>query len=450
MDSTFRAGGLATGMDTNTMVDQLVKLESRQLDLLRTRQAAFKAQISALGELASRLAGLETAAKDLGTAGVLGVKAVSTQDSFTAAPGAGATAGRYSISVEGLARASKWRSAAFAGSTAPVAGGTLQLSVMGTSYDPITIADGASLSDVALAIQRSGAPVSAVVLSDGTSSYLSVTARDTGFPLSGTPAAALSLAFTPAAGATGTLPGFGEVQPAANATLWVDGLKLTRQSNTVTDAVPGTTLTLKKGGAPAEDLVLATDVDATRARLQKFADAYNDVMKLVQKHLAVLPGSDRTRTLAGDSSVRGLQSSLQRLVTSIVPGQADVRTLADLGFKTARDGSLSIDGATLNYALSRAPAAVDALFSTASTGLSALTSGMVQAQTRTGDGILTLRQSGLDSTVSTLDRQAASMELRIEAFRQNLIRQFTAMERTVSSMKSIGAFLTSQDAKANQ
>jgi len=254
----FTAGGLATGMDTNSIVEQLVSLESRPLTLLRSRQSGMKTQVSTLGDIGSKLSALATAAKDLGDAGVLGTRVVSTNDAFTALTGSAATAGRYGLEVTQLARASKWRSGAFAAG-ATHAGGTLALTVQGKTYDPITIADGASLADVAAKIRALGAPVSASVISDGTSSYLSVTANDTGHPIGGSPAQALALAFTPAGTPAGQAPAYAEIDPARNATFELDGLSFTRQSNTVSDALPGVTLTFKKEGGAAEDLVVAND-----------------------------------------------------------------------------------------------------------------------------------------------------------------------------------------------
>jgi len=167
-------------------------------------------------------------------------------------------------------------------------------------------------------------------------------------------------------------------------------------------------------------------------------------MSLVQKQLAVTKNTDRGSTLAGDSSVRALQAALQRVLTSVVPGLPGVRTLADLGVKTARDSSLSIDATTFGAALARDPAAIDTLFSKADGGIAAVVSAMVQVQIRAGDGVLTSRQTGLNRTVTSLDTQAATMQRRVDSFRANLVRQFTAMESTLSNLKSTGSFLNSQ------
>jgi flagellar hook-associated protein 2 len=256
------------------------------------------------------------------------------------------------------------------------------------------------------------------------------------------------MTFTPAGGATGKLPALAETQPATNARVLVDGLPFVRQSNAVADAVPGTTLTLKKLG-PAEDLVLTNDAAGTQARLQKFADAYNDVVKLIQAQLSPGAGTDRSSTLAGDASIRGLQARLQAIVATTVGGGGDVRTLADLGVKTQRDGTLTIDATVLGKALDRNAGAVNALFSTATTGLGDVVDALVTSQTRASDGLLTTRQTGINASIKRMDQQAEVMARRIESFRTTLIRQFTAMEETVSGLKNIGNFLAAQSAKAS-
>ncbi len=437
----FQAGGLASGLDTNSIINQLVALESQPLTALQAQQTALQTQISSLGDIASKLSALGDAAADLGTNGVLAAKTASSNTSFTAVPGTNAAAGSYNVQVLQLAQASKWLSQPFAPGTGHP-GGTLQLTVQGQTYAPITITDGMSLADVASAIQAQGAPVSAVVLNDGTNNYLSITATDTGLPSGG--GAALNVAFTPTvAPAPGTPPVYSETQAAQDASVSVDGLTFTRSSNTVSDVIPGTTLTLTQAGGPAENLVLATDVDGTQARLQKFVDAYNSVIQLVNTQLSPTQSTDRSSSLAGDGAIRTLQAKLQDLTTTIVGG-ATVRSLADLGVKTASDGTLSIDPTTLASAVSRAPSAVNAIFSTAGTGLSAAVQSLVDLETPVGTGVLSMEQTQLGNSVQDLSNQADELQQRIDAYRQTLSQEFTAMEGTVSGLKSIGNFLAAQ------
>ncbi len=447
--STFNVSGLSTGMDTQSMIDKLVSLEQQPLTRLKSQQAAFKSQVSALGDLASKLSALQTAADDLGSGGVLGVKATSTNSAFTATPGSSAAAGSYDVAVASLASAAKWRSGGFA-SGGTLSAGTFTLSVNGASYprDGIPVTAGESLAQLARDINKSGAPVSATVLNDGTSNYLSITATSTGY--SGADSNSqiqVSL---------GTDPRFDSSidawsQPARNAVFYVDGLKYTRQSNTVADALPGTTLQLQKvspsdsSGAPTpETLTLANDTTSTQAKLQTFVDAYNAVMALVQKQTNVSSNTDRSTTLAGDPTVRSLQRALQSVGSSTVSSLLTVRSLADLGVKTARDGTLSIDSDTLSAAVARDPAAVNAIFADPASGIGKLTSTLVNTYAAPSSGLLSIRQQGLNSQISSMDDQAASLQARVDAYRQTLVDQFTAMETVVGQYKSIGTFLTQQ------
>ncbi|MBL8918656.1 MAG: flagellar filament capping protein FliD [Myxococcaceae bacterium] len=439
MDASFRAGGLASGLDSNNIIDTLVSLEKRPIDMLSKRQQALKAQVSLLGDLASKLSSLSTAAGNLQSKGVLALKASSSPTSFSVTPTTGGAAGRYSVEVTGLASAAKARSQAFATGDAPITGGTLDLSVMGSNYQ-VTITDGMTLTEVATAINQSGAPVNASVLASGTSHYLTLTNRDTGYPLTGAPGDALGISMT-TTGTQGTALALGITQQATNATFLVDGLPMTRTSNEVTGAIPGVTLSLKSLGA-AEDVVLGYDYEATQKNLQAFVTAYNEVQALVQKQLAVKPESNRGAMLAGDAVVRNLQSTLQRIVSTTVPGLATVRSLADLGVQTSRDGSLTIDTTKLQAAVAREPGSVNALFGKATTGLGDVVEGLVDTFTDPVNGLITARKSGLNDNIRAMDSQLERLDARLAGYRQNLIRQFAAMEQVVSGIKSIGNYLT--------
>lgn len=440
MASSFNAGGLASGIDTNSIVETLTKLQGRPLELLQSRQAAMKTQVSLLGDLSGRMNSLKTALSKLSSGGAVGVSA-SSNTTFDVTPGSFSSPGTYQLQVTGLASAAKQRSQGFASGSALVTGGTLTLSVKGTAT-AITIADGAALDDVALQINQSGALVTASVVSDGTQSYLSITNRDSGFPPAGVAADALIVTMN-ATGSQGQAIATSSVNTATNAAFTLDGLPITRQSNTITDAVPGATLVLKAIGA-AETAQLTASVDGTAKNLDTFIGAYNDIIKQVQKQVAVAPGSNRAATLAGDGTLRGLQGALQHLITTVAGSGTDVRSLADLGVKSARDGTLSVDTTVLAAAVGRNPGAVNQLFSQATTGLGAVGAALVQTYVNPTDGLLVARQAGLNKSIGLLDKTGQQMQVRIDTFKQNLIAQFTAMESTVSGLKSIGNFLSSQ------
>jgi flagellar hook-associated protein 2 len=455
--AVFTASGIASGIDTASIVDNLVKLESAPITRLQKQQAALTSQVSAIGSIISALSSLRSSATSLGSSGVMAASIASSNTAFTTTAGSAAQAGRYSVQVDQLATAAKWRSNAFTSGQAAASGGTITLKVNGTTYDPIKVTAGESLADVAYSLRNltvNGAaaapPISATILAGKDGSYLSVTSKDTGFSTAsgGTAADALAVSFAADGSGGGTDLSFGKVADAQNALFSVDGLAFQRQSNTVTDAIPGLTLNLAKGAATPggtgtpEDLVVTTDTTGTQANLQKFVDAYNGVMSLLQAQLNVNKDTDRASTLAGDAAVRSLQGSLQKVLVTQTTAAGTVRSLADLGVKTAKDGSLTIDGAVLTAAIGRDPGAVNDLFSASTTGVTALVQGLVDNQTRVGSGVLTMDQQGLNARIDAITTQTATLQLRIDAYRTNLVSQFTAMESTISNLKTSGSFLT--------
>jgi flagellar hook-associated protein 2 len=440
---TFTAGGLASGLDTNSIIDSLVKIESRSVDMAKTRQDAFKAQISQVGDLVSRLTSFNTSLQALTKTGVLGVTQVGSASGYTATPSSSSTAGRYSILVDSVAAAAKAPSSGFTTGTL-VMGSTLTIGVNGTPYD-VTVADGSSLEMVAAAINTSGAPVSAAVLDSNGTRYLSVTNKDTGFTVGQPAASALTFAET-ITGATGQALGLSVFQPATNAKVFVDGLPFERTTNLIADALPGTTLSLQKITTTAEELVLTNDATSTQSNLQKFVDGYNKLAGLVRAQLTSAQTTDRSTTLAGDSSLRTLQQSLQAMVSGVLnPSATTLRTLADVGIQTGNDGLLTIDTAQLTSALSSDPRAVNALFQTASTGLGAASKTLTTTYTDAIDGILTSRTKGLNKSVKGLDDTISNLQVRVEGYRKRLVAQFAAMEKLVGSFKSIGNYLTQQE-----
>ena len=446
-EAFFRAGGLASGLDTNSIIDGLTKLEQRPLDLLRKRQDGFKSQISLIGTLTSKIAAFYTASKALSDGGALGVKATSTNTDFTATPTSTSSAGSYNVSVQKLAVAEQMRATPFTADTAPVRGGTLEVKVQGTSYGTITIADGDTLATVAANIRSLGAPVNVSVLSNGTgSTYLSVTNKNTGYTTP-TSATALELVETTNPLATqGHTLGFTEATPAVNAEFTIDSLVFTRQSNTISDAIPGTTLQLKAKTDTIEKLTLDYDTGATATNLQKFVDAYNDIMKTAQEQVKLGgANSDRNSTLAGDSTVKTLISSIQGVLTSAVSGLGGVRALADLGVKTDyQTGLLSVDTTKLASAIATDASAVNKIFSDTLTGIGALAFNLNRKFTSILGGLFSERTKSLNNSIRQMDSDAERMQARVDAFKKNLIMQFSAMEKVVSGLKATGNFLSQQ------
>lgn len=441
MEATFRAGGLASGLDSNSIIDSLADIQRNTIRQMEKRQEAFKIQLSGIGNLKNKIEALHTATSKLSENGVLASSITSGAAGFTAVAEDGAVAGTYDVMVTNLARAAKARTAVgFTDSGAPVTGGNLSINVGGTITD-VPIADGDALSDVAFKINQSGANVTASIVSDGVNSYLSVTTNETGHEIGQPPGSALSITET-STGSLGQPLGLSVIQQAENATFEVDGLAIERRSNTVTDVVSKTTLTLNQVTAAPEELKIQRDLEGTKEALQTFLDAYNALNELIQGDLDVDENTDRQKTLAGDPSLRSLQTRLKQIMTvEVAAAGTDIRTLVDIGIKSEKDGSLTLDEGTLKEALARDESAVRAVFA-ATGGIAEQVENLRDVQNDADDGVLSARQEGLNARLEQLDLDIANQELRIEKFRETLIAKFTAMEEIVSRMNSMSDFIS--------
>jgi flagellar hook-associated protein 2 len=440
----IQAGGLASGLDTNSIIDSLVSLQRTPITQIEERMKAVRVRVSALSTVATQLKALGTALDDLSNNGVRAASVTSKNTAFTATTASGAVPGRFSVQIDQLATAAKARSGLLPSETAPVAGSTLAFSIDGTTTN-IEIADGTPLNEVADQLNASGLPITAAVLFDGTRGVLSLSRTTTGHAVGSDPSTALSITET-VTGSTGTALGL-TMTAAKNTVAQIDGLRFERQSTRIVGAVPGVSIEANAEGGASETLSVAEDAAKTKERVQTFITAYNAIAKNIQSELNITAETDRGKTLAGDTSLRLLQGQLQRTLTSSL-GSGGLQTLADLGLKTGRDGTLSLDDATFTKALERDGAGVDRLFSkTGAIGvaISNVVSGFTDA-----DGILPQRTTSFNAETRRLEDEKLKKEARLEAFRAQLVMQFTAMENIVASMNSTSSFLTNAFAKKSE
>jgi flagellar hook-associated protein 2 len=431
--------GLASGLNTSSIIQQLVSIESQPITALGNQQTALKSQVSLLGTLASNLKTLQTAADSLKTTTVP-LKVTSTNTSFSATVADGASVGDHTIFVTSPAKAAQARSQAFDAATSLVNQGTFSVKIGSTSYD-VAFGPGDTLQDAASAINGSGAPVQARVAYDGSKYYLSVAATNPGIPTGATAQTALTFSFTQF-GAQGQALAMTGTQPASNAQLTVDGLPTTGNTNTITDVIPGVTLQLKTASTADETLSVGTDTTQATANVQAFVDAYNTVAKFVESQLHIDSGTNRSSTLAGDTTLRNLQMQLQGLLQRTVPGvTAGLGSLPGLGITTQQDGTISLDSAKLATALQDNPSQVALLFGQADTGISALTDNLVSQFTDSVSGSVTQRTKSINDRVKSIDDQKAQMQVRIDSYQKILTAQFAAMEKIVSQYKSLSSYL---------
>jgi flagellar hook-associated protein 2 len=151
---------------------------------------------------------------------------------------------------------------------------------------------------------------------------------------------------------------------AADAILSVDGVRVSRASNTVSDVVTGVTFTAKAVSATPFTVTVSGEAGLTNAEVMKFQTAYNDLVQAMSSLSAYDPKSKVAQPLFGDSALRSIQFSLAGLATNPVAGLTGAyTTLASLGLKLQANGTLGFDSAKMNDVLTKDPSAIAKIFS---------------------------------------------------------------------------------------
>ncbi|HEX7524568.1 MAG TPA: flagellar filament capping protein FliD, partial [Candidatus Deferrimicrobium sp.] len=346
--STFSVSGLTSGIDYNTMIDQIMKLERQPETRMQTQQAAYNKTISVYGDLSSKLAALKTAAEGLKTTTSFYARTASSSDAtvFDATAASSAAAGNYSITVTALAQAHRVASSPVAAesSTVSVASGNFSFHV-GAAGTMTTVAvdTTTTLANLRDAINAQNGDAEASIIYDGTGYRLALTSKTSGAVNAITVTENVTSLGLP----TGPVAGGTQLQAAQDAAFSIDTLSMTRSTNTFSDAIGGVTITMKKGGTST--LSVTTDTAAIQKKIEGFVSAYNDIVSLVSTNATYDTKTNIGGPLSGESTARDVMSRLQEILGSRVAGLPDgLRALSQIGIKTGNDGTLSIDSAVLS------------------------------------------------------------------------------------------------------
>lgn len=424
---TIRGSGLISGLDTQSIIQQLVQLERAPIERAQVRMRAAESQISALGRLNTAMNDLAGKLEDLGELSTFLSYATSTsnEDAFTATADGTATAGSYAIEVSSIATPEKNRSVAFADSFDAVVGSTLDIAVYGEDPVSITVPDGSTLLDVRDLINASGAEVSASIIDTGSGAYLSVTATKEGHEVGGVASDAVVITET-VTGSTGQALGLTELETATTAAMTIDGLPVESSTNTITDIVSGITIELTGETTGPETLSVAPDPEGIESKLKGFVDSYNDILFALERD-----------GIAGDSLDRLVRSELSTMISSAIPGLSTFVNLSSIGIESdALSGKLSLDTSALSDAIARDPGAVAAIFTTEDDGLSTTMSALLERFTNSSTGLIDASEDNLRSQIDRYQDDIDSKELRLERFEQSLTRQYTNLELLISQTQA--------------
>jgi flagellar hook-associated protein 2 len=446
----IQLSGLASGLDTATIISQLMAVERTPRSKITLDQSATTKRQSLLQDINTKLNALKSANDDLKSIGTwVDTQSVESGDStkLTATRTGGAPPGGYDVSISQLATAER-RTYDWADLTAD---GPLQiLNSDGTQRASIDLKAGATVADAVAAINSS---TDANIYAVNVNGDLVLAAKSTGD----------SSGFSAVGAGTQT-----ERVAGLNAKLTVNGADVERQTNVITDALPGVTLSLKAktSGTSTVGLTVGSpgpDKDAITRKVQSFITAYNALVTAARADLddKRVPGATTTAdvqkgTLFGDSGLSSMLTSFRATISAPVAGLTGLTSLADLGITTgaassgpavnadAVAGKLTLDAAKLTAALDSNPLGVRKLLGglSGTDGFSQALS-TVMAPLQGVGGILDLRINAATKDLSTIRSKLDTFDARMDAKESAYQKRFTALEAALQKSQSVGSSLSS-------
>jgi flagellar hook-associated protein 2 len=445
--------GLASGLDTNSIISELMSIAQQPVTALQNQQSGLQALNTNLTSIQSALQGLANNAQALSSTTLFSpTQTVNSSDSSlvaaTAASGVGAVVGGYQIAVSQMATAAQ-ATYSFSSQSSP---NSVKISPS-TSGTPGTaqtynLAANATAQDLVNAVNadQSGSVWGTVV-----NGNIVFSDRTTGAPS----------AFT-VSDSAGSMAQQGAAVAGTNAIFSINGTtQPSSPSNTINNAIPGVNLTLggittgmAGGGVNVSVSPPNLSTSSIQSALQTFVSSYNAVLDQVNAQLSQAPSkTDPTQgKLYGDPELTDLLSNMRQAMYSGGAGlPAGMASMLDIGVSTgattggstpnpnAISGHLTIDTTKLAAAIQSNPAGVTAVLQNWSQSFS----NMVNAVGEAG-GTIDSRIQGDDSQLSNLSNQISTMQSGLTDKQAQLTQQFAALEAALSQNQSTSSWLTTQ------
>lgn len=433
--------GMLSGLPVDDLISSLMSIEKQPLYNLQSKQSSFNAKLSAFGTLKSAVSAFQTAVKNVSSDALSALTATSSKSEtvgVSVAKASSASAGNYSIEVSKLAQSDKLVSSGVAaGTTFSAANSSMAISINGKTTT-LTLTD-TTLSGLSSAINKANAGVTATILNDGTSDRLVITGNETGVKNGVTIAATGSLAQFDTTKGSMT-----KTQAAQNAELTIDGIAVSKPSNTLTDAIKGVTLNLNQTnvGSPVK-IALAKDTTAVTNQITAFVDAYNTLATAVNKQTSFNATTKTGAVLNGDASARSILTSIRAELGKAVTDATGLKTLSDIGISFQRDGTLKLEKPDkLKSALETNFTGVSSLFSSTdgvATRLTKVTEEMLGSK-----GLFKTRTDGLNASIESMDKSMDRMELQLAQTEKRYRAQFTALDTMMTNMQNMSSYMTQQ------
>ncbi len=394
--------GMASGLDTTSIIRQLMQVEAIPKTMLQNRAKSVQTGLDAFASIRTKMAAARTAADAISQpANWQALTATSSNaDAVVATATSGANASSTTFTVESLAAAMQQSSGdRFVGLTADLGGRTLSITSGDHTFDSTatTLKDLVAEinADTELGVRASTLQVSPgeyqLVLSAGESG------ADNGFSVA----------------ATNWDQAFQNTVDPADAVLNIGGITVTRPTNTIDDLIDGATITLNATSADPITVGVSRDVEGITAKVKALVTSINAALAEIKTRTAFDPETGKRSSLTGDPTVRALAQNLTSAFTGMVQGNA-LGSVGLAGIELKRDGTIAFDEAKFAAAYAKDPAAVEGLFLGGATTTGSVTFDRAGWRAQPGTYAIEVTDNGDGTFSGTIDGQEAGVTVRAD------------------------------------
>jgi flagellar hook-associated protein 2 len=449
-----------SSIDVAAIVEQLMTVENKPLDKIKSQIEQKKLVISDLGTIKSKVATFQDALTLLQTPTTFNNSSASSSDAtiISATASNGAIKGNHSVTVTSLATATRNTVSGYASSTASATVDSTNgfaITVAGTTYNTngnktvsgvvtanaVTVLGASpSITDLKNWINGLGVNVSAsVVETTGSSNWaLMIQGTQTG--------TTNAVSFTGLTGVPATLTDT-SVTTAANASFVVNGTTFSRASNTVNDVIDGLTLSLNKASASAQTISVGKGTDVSNDAINTLIKAYNDVMSTYKTMTANSANSDKPGNFANSPStlsfINQIKDSFAKGISYTTNGTLKTISLSAIGIDLQRDGTAKFNSAS--FATASAAGLRDTLALGVTMGYVSSTSNLntfITSQVQTG-GVLSGQIDSETESVRMLTKRQDDLQTRLKSIKNNLVSQYSSLNALLFQLSSTSNSLTS-------
>jgi flagellar hook-associated protein 2 len=431
--STASVSGLASGLDTASIIDSLMTVEAAPQTRLKTNLTTEQTNLSSLQALNAKAAALVDQAKELAAGtGWNALTATSSSTAVALTTTGGTAAGSFTFTVNQTATAHRLTFSSTAAATdTVVSGGTTVKLTSGGVTQTLDTGNG-SLDGLVRALNGAGTGVTAtkVKLDDG-SYRLVVNASKTG--------AAAAFTLTNADGSD--VLGGATVTAGTDASITMGSDTIHSATNTFSGVVPGVDVTVSTAAVGTSvEVNVARDSSKVQDKVKSLVDNVNALLTQIDSLTTYDSASKTSGPLAGEPSLRTLRTNL---LNAVYP--PDNTSMASVGLQTDRNGKLVFDPAAFATAYAADPAAVADKFTSGTVdGFAARLAKVTSQASDKYTGTITSAITGHNSEIKELQDDISTWDTRLELRRSTLNSQFTALETAMNQMTSQSSWLAGQ------